>query len=83
VPTSEPKFVVDKRGRKKAIVLDIKDYRRLLARLEELEDALDLDEAVRTAEGFRDYREIREELIMLDPRLSTLAPSVLSTPFPP
>jgi hypothetical protein len=30
--------------------------------LETLEDALDLDEAVRQARRFRDYREIRQEL---------------------
>jgi len=33
-----------------------------LQRLEELEDALSLDEAIRTAQSFRDYGEIRAEL---------------------
>ena len=61
--TNGTKYLVDKRGRKKAVLLDIKEYSRLLDRLEELEDALDLDEAVRNAEDFRDYREIREELL--------------------
>jgi len=40
----------------------MRDYRKLLQRLEELEDALDLDEAVEAAKGFRDYNEIRTEL---------------------
>ena len=56
------KYVVDEKGQKKAVLLDIKDYSRLLSRLEELEDALELDEAVRKAQGFRAYRDVREEL---------------------
>jgi hypothetical protein len=54
---------VDEKGRKRAVLLDVKEYSRLLARMEELEDALDLDEATRTATGFRDYKDIREELV--------------------
>ena len=60
--TTGTKYLVDKRGRKQAVLLDIKEYSRLVSRLEELEDTLDLDEAVRTARGFRDYREVREDL---------------------
>jgi PHD/YefM family antitoxin component YafN of YafNO toxin-antitoxin module len=61
--TTSAKFVVDKNGRKKAVLLDVKEYSRLLARMEELEDALDLDTATRTAPEFRNYGEIREELV--------------------
>ncbi len=61
--TTGSKYLVDKICRKKAILLDMKEYSRLLARMEELEDALDLDTAARTAQEFRDYREIREELL--------------------
>jgi len=57
------KYIVDKNGRKKAVLLDMKEYSRLLARVEELEDALDLDTAVRATQEFRDYREIREGLV--------------------
>ena len=60
--TTGTTYVVDKRGRKKAVLLAIKEYSRLVSRLEELEDTLDLDEAVRTARSFRDYREVREDL---------------------
>ena len=59
---SEPQYVVDDKGRKKAVLLSLNHYTRIIRRLEELEDALDLDEAVRSAEGFRDYNEIRQEL---------------------
>lgn len=58
----KPKYVVDEKGRKTAVVLSIKDYRALMQRLEDLEDALDLDRVVETATGFREYSEIRVEL---------------------
>ena len=58
----KPKYVVNEKGRKTATILSIKDYRALIQRLEDLEDALDLDRAVETATGFRPYTEIREEL---------------------
>ena len=57
-----PKYVIDKKGNKKAILLDIKEYSRLINRLEELEDALDLTQAVKAGREFRDYHEIRAEL---------------------
>ena len=57
-----PKYLVNEKGRKTAAVLSMKDYRSLMQRLEDLEDALDLDEAVDTATGFREYTEIRAEL---------------------
>jgi len=56
------KYVVAADGKRTAVVLDIRAYRRLLRHVEEMEDALALDEAVRTAEGFRPYAEIRAEL---------------------
>lgn len=60
--TRMTRYLVDERGRKRAVLLDMKEYSRLLRRLEELEDTLALDEAVRTASGFRDYRDVRTEL---------------------
>ena len=57
-----PKYLVSEKSRKTAVVLSMKDYRSLMQRLEDLEDALDLDEAVETATGFREYTEIRTEL---------------------
>ncbi len=58
----KPKYLVNEDGRKTAAVLSMKDYRSLMQRLEDLEDALDLDEAVETATGFREYTDIRAEL---------------------
>ena len=55
-------YIVDERGKRKSVVLDIASYRALLERIEDLEDALELDEAVRTETEFRPYEEIRGEL---------------------
>lgn len=60
--TTGAKFIVDSKGRKKAVLLNIGEYRRLMAHLEELEDALDLQKAIKTGGQYRDYTEIRAEL---------------------
>lgn len=59
---AKAQYVIDDKGRKKAVLLDIKEYQQVLQRLEDLEDALSLDEAVRSAKSFRDYSKVREEL---------------------
>ena len=59
---TKPKYLVDEHGRKTAVVLDVAAYEALLQHLEDLEDALDLDEAMRSATSFRPYREVRDEL---------------------
>ena len=46
-------YLVNEKGKKTAVMLDIATYRALLERLEDLEDALELDEAARTAKSFR------------------------------
>jgi len=56
------KFLVTGSGKTAGVVLDIKTYRRLIQRLEDLEDALELDKARRAAKKFRPYHEIRAEL---------------------
>jgi hypothetical protein len=53
---------VDEQGRRKAVVMKVADYRRMLQYIEDLEDALELDKAVRTGGRFRDYQGIRAEL---------------------
>jgi hypothetical protein len=61
--TTDPKYLVDGLGRKKAVLLNIGEYSRLLKRVEELEDALDLDKAVCGPHEFMDYSKIREGLV--------------------
>ena len=56
------RFLVDEKGTATAVVLDIKSFRKLMEHLEELEDTLEFDEAVRSAKSFRNYSEIRAEM---------------------
>lgn len=57
------RFITDKNGDKKAVVLTITEYKRLLQLVENLEDALDLARAAKTNRRFRSYDEIRQELV--------------------
>ena len=64
VKVKEDFIIVDEKGKKKSVVLDLRDYLRLIEYLEDLEDALELDRAEREAKSFRDYyKEIRKELV--------------------
>ena len=60
---AKERFIVDEKGEKKSVVLNLNDYSRLVEHLEDLEDALDLDKAEREAKSFRDYKDIRAELV--------------------
>ncbi len=60
---SKQQFVTDTRGRKKAVLLDIKSYKKLLATLEDLEDANDLLKAERQAKGFVLYDQFRKTFL--------------------
>ncbi len=63
---SRPKYLASEKGRKTSFVLSISDYGPLIQRLQDMqqdiEDALELEQAVETATGYREYAEIREEL---------------------
>jgi PHD/YefM family antitoxin component YafN of YafNO toxin-antitoxin module len=59
---AKARYLIDDKGNKKAVLLDIKEYQRFMKRLEDLEDALSLDEAACSAQSFREYGEIRAEL---------------------
>ncbi len=58
----KPRYLVDDTGRKTGAILSMKDYRALMQRLEDLEDTLELERAVETATGFRDYGEILKDV---------------------
>ena len=53
----KPKCLVNEKGHRTAALLSMKEYRALMQRLQDLEGALELDEAVETATGFREYAE--------------------------
>jgi PHD/YefM family antitoxin component YafN of YafNO toxin-antitoxin module len=57
------RYIIDDKGKKKAVLMDIKEYHHVMRRLEDLEDALDLDTAVRETRSFKDYQSVRQELI--------------------
>ena len=58
-----PQYLVDEKGEKTGALLSIKEYHMLIQRLEDLEDMLEMDIAVQTETEFRDYQDIRDELI--------------------
>ncbi len=58
-----PQYLVDEKGEKTSALLSIKEYQMLMQRLEDLEDMLEMDIAVQTETEFRDYQDIRDELI--------------------
>lgn len=58
-----PQYLVDDKGEKTAALLTIKEFQLLMQRLEDLEDILEMDAAVETETEFRNYQNIRTDLI--------------------
>ena len=58
--TVKPKYLVDEKGNKKAVVLNIKEYKSIMELIEDLEDANDLLKAEREAKSFIPYDEFRK-----------------------
>ena len=58
-----PQYLVNDKGQKTAVLLSIKEYQHLMQSLEDLEDILEMDAAVRTETDFRDYRDVQADLI--------------------
>ena len=57
-----PRFVIGARGRKEGVLLRPAEYRRLLHRIEDLEDALALDRAEDTSKELLPYEVVRKRL---------------------
>jgi len=57
-----PKFVIGTSGRREAVLLDMGQYRRMLHKLEDLEDALSLDQAEKTSKKLVPYEDVRRRL---------------------
>jgi len=55
-------YIVGPDGRKHAVLLDIVHYRRLLRKIEDLEDALALDRAEQTSKKLVSYTSARSRL---------------------
>ena len=60
----ETQFLTDKKGNRTAVVLPIKEYNKMIEKLEDLEDVRHYDEAKREDDGYRisfeDYLKTRE-----------------------
>jgi hypothetical protein len=59
---TSPRFVVGSEGRKREVVLAVTDYRRLLRRIEDLEDSLTLDRTAQTSKKLVPYEAVRKRL---------------------
>ena len=57
--TAKPKYLIDERGRKKAVVITVKEYEHIIEMLEDLDDANDLLRAEREAAAFTPYEKFR------------------------
>ena len=61
-PQLHEHFVVDAKGHRQAVMLSWTEYQRLLRAMEDLEDALDLKRAVRTAKHFVSHETLVKSL---------------------
>jgi hypothetical protein len=61
VEYAKPKFLVDARGHKKAVMINIKEYENILELIEDLEDANDLLRAENEATTFTPYEKFRRK----------------------
>lgn len=55
-------YVVDESGRKKAVILDLDEFNRLIEHIEEIEDALDLKKATEAGGDFLELKDFVAEL---------------------
>ncbi len=59
---SAAKYLVGPGGQREGVVLTVRDYRRLLRRVEDLEDALALDRAEETSKQLLPYAAVQRRL---------------------
>jgi len=57
-----PQFIVGPDGRKRGVLLGVSHYRRLLRRIEDLEDILTLDRAAQSSKDLIPYESVRKSL---------------------
>lgn len=55
-------YVTDENGERKAVILDFDEFERLVAYIEEMEDALDLKRAIEAGGEFMELEDFRNEL---------------------
>lgn len=62
MPKVKPRYLVDENGRRVSVILDIKEYEKLLADLEELQDIRAYDEAMASGEVAIPLEQALEEI---------------------
>jgi hypothetical protein len=62
---ARPKYIVDEKGKKKGVLLSLKDYQRIAEAVEDLEDTIDLLRAEREAISFTPYEKFRKKWLSL------------------
>ena len=60
--TIQAEYLINEKGQKKSVVLSIRDYIRLMERLDDLEDAADLKKAKESAKGFIEFEQLASRL---------------------
>ncbi len=58
-----PKYIVDSKGRRTAVVLPVKDFEAIIQELEDLRDIQYIDKAEASAEGFVGLSELQQHKI--------------------
>lgn len=56
----KPKYLIDEKGHKTAVVINLKDYNNLIEFIEDMEDANDILRAEKKATGFTTYERFRQ-----------------------
>jgi hypothetical protein len=59
---SNPQFIIGSDGRKRGVVIGVRHYRRLLRRIEDLEDILALERAAQSSKQLVPYDTVRKRL---------------------
>jgi hypothetical protein len=59
---SSPRFIIGPDGRKREVILGVTHYRRLLRRIEDLEDTLTIDRAAQSSQKLVPYETVRKRL---------------------
>jgi len=55
-------YVVDGSGKKKAVIIDVEEFRKLLEYIEGIEDALDLKRAIEEGHEFVELRDFMDRM---------------------
>jgi|GEM_PF-6081532 PHD/YefM family antitoxin component YafN of YafNO toxin-antitoxin module len=55
-------LVIDRKGKPKAVILKLSEYKKLISLIEFLEDSLELKKAIKTSTGFIEHKELLKKL---------------------